>query len=58
MFMCSYGNSIPLEAGDAKRSVGRSHSSKEASVMGVERRASVIQSQYLKTIPPVRRERI
>jgi hypothetical protein len=35
--------------GDATRSVGRSHSSDEISVMGMERRASVIQSQYFET---------
>src|SRR5678810_105705 len=32
--------------GDVTRSVGRSHSSDEVSVMGMERRASVIQSNY------------
>jgi hypothetical protein len=31
--------------GDATGSVGRSHSSDEVSVMGMERRASVIQSE-------------
>ena len=35
--------------GDATGSVGRSHSSDEVSVMEMERRASVIQSQYFKT---------
>jgi hypothetical protein len=34
---------------DAKGSVGRSHSSDEVSVMEMERRASVIQSNYFKT---------
>jgi RNA-directed DNA polymerase len=35
--------------GDVTRSVGRSHSSDEVSVMGMERRASVIQSNYFET---------
>jgi hypothetical protein len=34
---------------EATRSVGRSHSSDEVFVMKVERRASVIQSQYFET---------
>jgi len=37
--------------GDAKESVGRSRSSGEVPVMGMERRASVIQSNYFKTTP-------
>jgi len=48
-FYSSYCNSIPLQTGDATRSVGRSHSSEEVPVMGMERRASVIQSQYFRT---------
>ena len=35
--------------GDRVRSVGRGHSSEEAPVMGVERRASVIQSNHFGT---------
>jgi hypothetical protein len=34
---------------EATRSVGRSHSSDEVSVMEMERRASVIQSKYFRT---------
>jgi hypothetical protein len=45
----SYCNSIPTKLGEATRSVGRSHSSNEVPVMGMERRASVIQSQYFET---------
>ena len=48
----SYCNSIPTKSGKATRSVGRSHSSDEIPVMGMERRASVIQSQYFRTTPP------
>jgi hypothetical protein len=44
-----YGNSIPTKLEEATRSVGRSHSSDEVPVMGMERRASVIQSQYFET---------
>jgi hypothetical protein len=44
-----YCNSIPTKLGEATRSVGRSHSSDEVFVMKVERRASVIQSQYFET---------
>jgi hypothetical protein len=45
-FIC---NSIPTKLGEATRSVGRSHSSDEIFVMKMERRASVIQSQYFET---------
>ena len=38
-----------MQVRDAKGSVGRSRSSDEVSVMGMERRASVIQSDYFKT---------
>jgi hypothetical protein len=48
-FYSSYCNSISLQTGEATRSVGRSHSSEEVPVMGMERRASVIQSQYFRT---------
>ena len=37
---------IPVKLGDVTGSVGRSHSSDEVSVMGMERRASVIWSYY------------
>jgi hypothetical protein len=40
---------ISSKMGDALRSVGRSHSSEEVSVMDMERRASVIWSYYFKT---------
>lgn len=40
-----------LKPEDAKESVGRSHSSDEVAVMAMERRASVIQSNYFKTTP-------
>ena len=46
-FYSSYCNSISLQAGEATRSVGRSHSSDEVPVMGMERRTSVIQSNIL-----------
>ena len=49
MFYSSYCNSIPMKSGEATSSVGRSHSSDEVPVMGMERRASVIQSQYFET---------
>ena len=49
MFYSSYCNSIPTKLGEATRSVGRSHSSVEIFVMKMERRASVIQSQYFET---------
>jgi len=39
---------IPVKPGDVSESVGRSHSSDEVSVMGMERRASVIWSYYFK----------
>lgn len=39
-------NNSAVRAGDATGSVGRSHSSDEVSVMEMERRALVIQSQY------------
>jgi hypothetical protein len=45
----SYCNSIQFQTGDATRSVGRSHSSDDVPVIGMERRASVIQSQYFIT---------
>jgi hypothetical protein len=48
-FYSSYCNSISLQTGEATRSVGRSHSGEEIPVMGMERRASVIQSQYFET---------
>ena len=48
-FYSSYCNSIPTESGETTRSVGRSHSSDEIPVMGMERRTSVIQSQYFRT---------
>jgi hypothetical protein len=44
-----YRCSISSKMGDALRSVGRSRSSDEVSVMDVERRASVIWSYYFKT---------
>jgi hypothetical protein len=48
-FYSSHCNSILLQTGEATKSVGRSHSSEEVPVMGIERRASVIQSQYFRT---------
>jgi hypothetical protein len=42
-------NSIPFKAGEAARRVGRGHSSEEVLVMGMERRASVIRSDYFET---------
>jgi hypothetical protein len=48
-FYSSYCNSIPIKSEEATRSVGRSHSSDEIFVMKMERRASVIQSQYFET---------
>ena len=39
---------IPVKPVDVSESVGRSHSSDEVSVMGMERRASVILSYYFK----------
>ena len=56
MFYSSNCNSIPIKSEDAKESVGRSHSSNEVSVMGMERRASVIQSKYFKTTPKLMEE--
>jgi hypothetical protein len=47
----SYCNSILPKAGEATESVGRSHSSEEVFVMKMERRTSVIQSQYFRTTP-------
>ena len=49
MFYSSYCNSIPTKLGKATRSVGRSHSSDEVPVIGMERRVSVIQSYYFET---------
>jgi len=43
-----YRCTIPAKPGEVSRSVGRSHSSDEVSVMDMERRASVIWSYYLK----------
>jgi hypothetical protein len=48
-FYSSYCNSILLQTGEATGSVGRGHSSEEVPVMGMERRALVIQSQYFRT---------
>jgi hypothetical protein len=42
-------NSISLQMGEAMRSLGRSHSSDEIPVMGMERRASVILLKYFET---------
>jgi retron-type reverse transcriptase len=44
-----YCNSILTQSGDATGSVGRSHSSDEVFVMKMERRTSVIQSNYFET---------
>jgi len=48
-FYSSNCNSISSQMRNATRSVGRSHSSNEVFVMKMERRASVIQSNYFET---------
>ena len=45
-YYSSYCNSIAAKPGDVTGSVGQSHSSEEVSVMGMERRALIIQSNY------------
>lgn len=48
-FYSSYCNSISPKVGEATGSLGRSHSSDEVPVMGMERGASVIRSDYFET---------